>query len=125
MISFSNLPLADVQEYFGKYGIYIIALKKQWKMASLPSSVWYRDKQSQTLQNIMDIFEETDYIFNSEFNKREQTLIWDQIAYTKNFEGPLMRRKINCYRFYDEKEFRFVPSPNDLQKRYYAHVKGE
>lgn len=46
--------------------------------------------------------------------KETETLLWTQISHTKNFEGPLKRRGIKCYRFFDEFEFRFVPCIDSL-----------
>lgn len=110
MISFCNLALSDLDEYLGKYGNYTIGMRKSWKYASKTSLVWYRDKNSISLQPLMDYCKTIDRISLHDISKEKELLLWTQLCYTKNYEGPLKRRGIKCYRFFDEFEFRYVPN---------------
>lgn len=115
MISFCNLAISDLDEYLGKYGIYIIGMRKSWKYASKTSLVWYRDKNSHSLHPVMDYLHNLKTFPSPCIQKEIETLLWTQISHTKNFEGSLKRRGIKCYRFFDEFEFRFVPSIDNLK----------
>lgn len=110
MISFCNLALSDLGEYLCKYGDYTIGMKKSWKFASKTSLVWYRDKNSISLHPLMDYYKKIQKISFLETDSEREALVWTQLCYTKNYEGPLKRRGIKCYRFFDEFEFRYVPN---------------
>lgn len=115
MISFCNIALSDLAEYLGKYGDYTIGMRKLWKYASKTSLVWYRDRNSLSLHPVMDYLHSLKSFPSPDMQKETETLLWTQISHTKNFEGPLKRRKIKCYRFFDEYEFRFVPDIDNLE----------
>lgn len=134
MISFCNLALCDLTEYLGKYGDYTIGMRKSWKYANLLSPVWYRSRNALSLQPLMDLYKQNIQIFSNakqvpttqDININDiNELIWSQISYTKNFEGPLKRRNIKCYRFLDEHEFRYVPSLGKLKENNIIPVKSE
>lgn len=46
MISFCDIPLADIQEYLDKYGKYTIGFQRSWGKTVRLSPVWYRDKDA-------------------------------------------------------------------------------
>lgn len=126
MISFCNLSLSDISEYLGKYGSYVIGMRKSWKYTPTLSPVWYRTPNSISLQPLMDLYIDNSTFFcNQEINSLAQELIWTQISCTKNFEGSLKRRNIKLYRFFDEHEFRYVPKLDLLIKEHVTPILNE
>lgn len=120
MVSFCNLAMCDLSEYLGKYGTYTIGMKKTWKHFSKTSLVWYRDKNSLSLHPLMNYYKNLLKNPNSKIDNDKELLFWTQLSHTKNFEGPLERRRIKCYRFFDEFEFRYVPTMESL---FTEHIK--
>ena len=121
MISFCDIPFSDMSEYLtnkdgsitGKYGMYTIGLKRSWGKINRLSPVWYRDKDSASLRyqkEIYDIFKDKEF---EEYGEEERFL-WHVTANTKNIDGKLKKRRFDSYRFYDEREFRYVPTFNSL-----------
>lgn len=113
MISFCDIPLSDISEYLGKYGKYTIGLKRSWGKTVGVCPVWYRDKDAISLKTQMDSFSG---IKNKEPNtlSKEEIILWQVVANTKNYEGELLKRKFSSYRFFDEREVRLVPTYDDL-----------
>ncbi len=113
MISFCDIPLADLSEYIGKYGNYTIGFKRLWGRENGVSPVWYRDENAETLKIQMDSFKNHMNKDSFKLSANEQQL-WQVIANTKNHEGKLLKKKYRKYRFYDEREVRLVPSYKEL-----------
>lgn len=122
MVSFCNLALCDMSEYLGKYGDYTIGLKSSWKFAYRLSPVWYRAKDAFSLHPIMDTYEKVHEFPVKDCTQDFNNLIWSQLGHTKNFEGPLQRRHKKCYRFFDEHEFRYVPTLEMLSQQQIAPI---
>ena len=125
MISFCDIAMADIQDYIGKndktnhegkYGIYTIGMRREWGKSVRLSPVWYRDSEAASLRNQMDAFKN---VINTEFKQFSQSdmLLWETIAYTKNFEGSLEKYGFKNYRFYDEREIRYVPPFEELSNK--------
>ena len=117
MISFCDLPFSDMSEYLtnkdgsvtGKYGRYTIGMKRTWGKDNKLSPVWYRDKESLSLRcqkEIYDVFKDKKF----EDYTSEERFLWHVTANTKNIEGKLKKHGFESYRFYDECEFRYIPS---------------
>lgn len=119
MISFCDIPLTQVKKHLDSYGNYGIGLKKSWAKSNKLNPVLYFDQNSELIE-----------FFKSEFVRLNNKLKSSQIklvdiiylikilSYSKNFEGDLTRKSktINNYRFFDEREWRFVPNSTMLKK---------
>ncbi|MEY8684833.1 abortive infection system antitoxin AbiGi family protein [Bacteroides sp. AN502(2024)] len=112
MISFCDIPLSDIGEYLGKYGPYTIGFKSKWAKSKGLSLVWYRYVEALSLRNQMDSFKNLGGKCK-EWTESEKSL-WYSIAYTKNYDGELKKYGFSSYRFYDERELRYVPDFNSL-----------
>lgn len=123
MISFCDIPFSDMHEYLldkegkvvGKYGKYTIGMKREWGKANRLSPVWYRDKDSSSLRSQMDAYREIENQNYKEYSNMDK-LLWFITANTKNYDGDLSKYKISSYRFFDERECRFVPDFNRVLK---------
>lgn len=126
MISFFNLPLSDLEgfltktdpetkakTYEGKYGEFIFGFSNNWGRIVGLSPVWYRDNCSVTMDVLMESVGQ--HVWGKIKSKEHIDLLWNTMSYTKNFEGDLSKYGLVKYRFYDEHEWRIVPSIEDLK----------
>lgn len=122
MISFCNIPISDLSEYLtnnetneytGKYGKYTIGLKQNWGFKNGVSPVWYHNPQSLSLHEIMNRHS----ILQSKDWGEPEILLWRLLSHIKNHEGSLTKYKFKSYRFYDEKEIRYVPDYSTLKDK--------
>jgi len=131
MVSFCDIPLNQLDNHINSYGAYGIGLDKKWAKLNNISPVFYVQQNSFAAKQLAPLIRETlehlshlKSTSNSHLNKVSHTdsfngnhnqvldAIHAILAYTKNFEGILQRKEtiINSkYRFYDEREWRFVP----------------
>lgn len=117
MVSFCDIPLSQVKEHIESYGDYGIGLKKEWAKSKKLSPVLYFDKDSELINYIREEFER----LNEKSKKKEIDFsdfehIIKILAYSKNYEADLTRKEIviKNYRFYNEREWRYVPNEADL-----------
>lgn len=121
MISLSDIPIADIEEYLDQYGGYSFGFSRDWVIKSGFNPVWYCEKSNQaTRQHTRMLY---DRFKNPPKNNNDDivpilTLLFYYGAYMKEIEGPLTVKSKNLiytnYRFYDEREYRFVPDYNEL-----------
>jgi len=119
MISFCDLPLSDMSEYLkhnktdeltGKYGDCTIGLSYEWANRGGLNQVWYHNSGSQYLSETLprrSILLKT--LKSTRFMNR-----WEILSRIKPFMGELESHGFTNYRFYDEKEVRYVPSRKDI-----------
>lgn len=112
MVSFCEIPLAQIKEHIGKYGSYGIGLTREWAIKNKLNPVLYIEQESCIASNLhgairhfIDI-EDTDEQYGENLDK-----LFDIFRYMKNYQGDLVRKDKTHknYRFSDEREWRFVP----------------
>ncbi|WP_219012430.1 abortive infection system antitoxin AbiGi family protein [Shewanella algae] len=121
MISFCDLRLSEVSTHMCKYGNYGIGLTKEWANRNGLNPVLYISKHSPFTDGLitgldkvhthirnhaMHGVSDTDAINTAYLN------IYNVYRYIKNYEAPLHKKgykKIDKYRFADEREWRYVP----------------
>jgi hypothetical protein len=150
MVSFCDLPLSLAKNHIKQYGNYAIGLSKTWGINNRLNPVTYVERNSlvardleiglneidnfflkieNTLNdkgvndNINELINESDLLFMSLLNIRR---------YIKNYKGDLVRKNktILNYKFYNEREWRYVPEWNNpnikfrLTTKEYAEFRG-
>ncbi len=95
MISFAHLAFCELEYYLGSYGNYTIGMKYDWAVQNGITPVLYLFKSSSINCKVIDI----ESVDESDLN-----------AYVKNYQGPLKSRGYHKYKFYNEREYRFVLS---------------
>lgn len=115
MISVCDLPLAETGNYLKKYGDYTIGLCAEWGRKNHFSAVWYCDQNSFALKTIVEMLAKkvSDYGEKVEDDTDYQKIVYI-LSYIKQYEGPLPKRHYKKCRFYDEREFRYVPDAETL-----------
>jgi len=143
MVSFCDLPLALANSHIKSYGAYSIGLTKQWAKSNGLNPVLYMSPNSNASKMLQPYL--IDVINGDEFKdirvryqmtevEPGKVLLKDVfsgsrgfridafvglLSFMKNYEGELWRKgkMINPkYKFYDEREWRFVPSFDDIDK---------
>lgn len=126
ILSFSDIPLSLTKDHITKYGNYGIGMSKEWGVTNQLNPVIYIEQNSiiaKDIQNTLNLLNE----ILKDFSKTENNsvkkidsikeLTWaniNVIRYIKNYAGDLIRtsKTHKNYRFYDEREWRYVPKWN-------------
>jgi hypothetical protein len=108
MVCFCDLPISQLNEHLKFYGNYGIGMKKEWGIKNRINPVLYLHSKSSLATSIAVLmkssFEGEDkqiYVFES---------IFELTNYVKLYEGYVIRNGKKIFkRFYDEKEWRWIP----------------
>lgn len=121
MISFCDLPISEMIEYLGKsgkYGKYIIGVKREWAIKNGFCPVWYQSPHSNALRSLDGIINDIPADSWEDITEIIK-LTWQITSFIKNYQGYLEKYKLKNYRFYDEREIRFVPTYDELISKNY------
>lgn len=105
MISMCDLPISELSEYQGKYGDYAIGLSREWGVKNKFTPIWYYEPKSRVPQLLRKMLKEA-----VKTDSDNLLSIIGVISFMKKMEGPLLGHNYSKYRFYDEREVRYVPS---------------
>jgi hypothetical protein len=125
MVCFCDLPLSQVKDHISSYGDYGIGLTKQWGVTNGLNPVIYLHKGTLISNSITDI---GNILLENAEKIAEDPEAVDSIISTTN----LLRAFIKPYeledvRYYDEREWRFVPKKARLphQQKYINQLNKE
>ncbi len=125
MVCFCDIPFHLISNHIKAYCshnqnskddiAYGIGLKKEWGIKNGLNPVFYLQNKSKISINL---FEKLKAIRenNNESNLQDFFDIMNIFAFIKTYEGKNQRFKENSYRYYDEREWRWVP--NNLKFQY-------
>ena len=115
MISFCDIPLSESIKHFETYGHFGIGLTKDWAVRNGINPVLYIDKSSLIANSIHTLIKARREA-TSNLTSEQKNLVLKIKSYAKNYSGDLTRngKTIKDYRFYDEREWRLVPSKDIL-----------
>lgn len=116
MISFCDIPLSHANRHFAAYGRYGIGLSKEWANQKGINPVLYLDKRSSVSKSLGELLKDRRKRKESNLTIEQRNQLLRIKAFTKNYSGPLKRKDVDNpnYNFYDEREWRFVPSKAEL-----------
>jgi hypothetical protein len=144
MVSFCDLPLGLIKSHIEKYGCYAIGMTKKWGIKNQLNPVLYLEKNSiitksldLALDNINALFDVVNGVgkskeaINDGLGRNLENYV-NILRYVKNYSGDLTRgtKTFPDYKFYDEREWRFVPSfllDNDeyMNRESYLEYRGK
>lgn len=115
MVCFCDIPLSQVKNHLDSYGYYGIGLSKDWAISRKLNPVLYLEQNSNLIDKLIKQVSQT----KDDKGKFNNDYLNDFIhicSFTKNYEGEIFRKgkKIEDYRFYDEREWRYVPTSEEL-----------
>jgi hypothetical protein len=130
MVCFCDIPLSNTKKHKEKYGDYCIGLSKEWAIKKGLSPILYTTHNSHLTKSliikrkmVLDSLKDKDISFSSE--------IYDRLLYTsffiKEYEGLQNKNQKykNSIRFYDEREWRYVPSIMEFKNDTYIPMFSE
>ena len=120
MVCFCDLPLSQTHSHLSAYGDYGIGMTKSWGQKNGITPVLYLHNKSLLAFNVAKLLEQlrdgrlpADH--QGEFSKG----LYDLACYIKPYEGTFSRdgTQIENYRFYNEREWRYVQvMPDDFHR---------
>lgn len=112
MVSFCDIPLTETARHFESYGYYGVGLSKEWAISKGINPVIYVESKSSLAESLSRIIQKARTDIDSEF----RTDIFRLKSFSKNYSGDIIinGEKINDYKFYNEREWRFVPPKKDI-----------
>lgn len=122
MVSFCDYKLSEIGHHVLNYGSYGVGMSKRWGIEKGLNPVLYVSDQSRvatSFKNILNQVASAKQKINS-CNTCQGVLVNADVemsniyAWTKNYQGPLVRRgvKASDFRFADDKEWRYVANIN-------------
>jgi hypothetical protein len=113
MVCFCDLPLSQTGLHLSVYGDYGIGMSKAWAMRKGITPILYLHRNSLTASRLSPLFNQS---FKNHADpallKELDESLFDFLCFCKPYEGNLWREggTLDEVRFYDEREWRFVPS---------------
>lgn len=121
MVCFCDLPLSKIKHHTSTYGSYGLGLTKEWGNKNGVSPILYFDSKSETVKGIQDAI-----FYLNELNSPDQIQAPNEsiapfiarllkitrfLRFIKPYSGKFWRQGsyIDNVRFYDEREWRYVP----------------
>ena len=115
MVSFCDIPLSDVKAHLDAYGHYGIGLTKEWAKSKGLNPIIYFETNSNLLNYYRDEFERLN------IKRKEKKIQMEDfehllmiLSYAKNYQGKLDKTGQSDYRFYDEREWRYIPTKEEI-----------
>lgn len=117
MISFCDILLSSSTDHLKKYGKYGIGLSKKWAVKIGTNPVLYIDQNSLFANSLSNLLKDRRSKKNGLTAKQRQDILKIK-AYAKNYSGHLKKNEVDDpnYRFYDEREWRFIPERSQMDK---------
>ena len=108
MVSFCDLPFSQARRHLAMYGDYGIGMTKEWGKRHGISPVLYIYQRSLNTKTISNFLART---IAKDAKKYDELFVFG--CFVKPYEGDFWRKSgiIPNVRFYDEREWRYVPVP--------------
>lgn len=135
MICFSDIPLSQIEEHSSWYGEYAIGISKEWGIKKSINPVLYINQDSPLIENIKECIQYTLGNVKDAGNcPREAKTLFNltyQYSFYKPYTGMQFKKaeeRMLTKRFYDEREWRYVPQDCENKKsllKQYSQEKNE
>ncbi len=113
MVCFCDLPLSQTGGHLTIYGDYGIGMTKEWGKRNGITPVLYVHRESLLISKFGKLLEQvrTKGKLKSDFQRELSDNLYDFACFIKPYEGNFWRPsgQLNNVRFYDEREWRYVP----------------
>jgi hypothetical protein len=119
MVSFCDIPLSQIKNHILIYGSYAIGLNKDWGRKHKINPVLYTYMDSSVSNIFRNILGYSKVVKKSDDVDKVFDHCFFMLNYMKNYEGQIYRDgKLSdaIIRFYDEREWRYIPALDILKK---------
>ena len=119
MVCFCDIPLGQIKNHIKTYGSYGLGMTKEWGIKMNLNPLIYLNQNSQLSNSISQIGEIlNDRILNSDGTGKSESAMIEFLKlskYLKHYEGDFLRNGVlmENIRFYNEREWRYVPHLDD------------
>jgi hypothetical protein len=127
MVSFCDIPLSQIKNHIQTYGSYAIGLNKNWGRKHKINPVLYTYPESSVIASFRTILDSCEKGDGEAINQIASYCTY-MLNYVKIYEGQIYRNGIllpGVIRFYDEREWRYVPAIDYLSKKNIAAFLSE
>lgn len=128
MVCFCDIPLSQIKNHVQDYGSYGIGMARHWVEKHKLNPVLYLKKESilsANIANMISNLSSKDVYGLNDLRDSKKALL-ELIRYLKPYEGMLYRNeKKKKKRFYDEREWRYVPNPDKYKSKKYVLSESE
>ena len=118
MVCFCDIPLSQIELHSKQYGSYGLGLTKEWGKKNGISPVMYFHSNANHISPFMKSMKKVE---KSNVNMSDYSKVMYTTWFYKPYEGKMWRGKAYTkkrIRFYDEKEWRFIPKFEDFEDNY-------
>lgn len=115
MICFCDISLSQIQNHIKEYGNYGIGMTKEWGIRNKLNPVIYINADSSISNSIYDLKDNMVELLSGPCTtplKNASDEFMKLLNFLKPYEGLSFKNQKNKVRFYDEKEWRYVPEIN-------------
>lgn len=120
MVCFCDIPLSQIKNHIDIYGYYGIGMKKSWAEKMKLNPILYLRQKSKLAEKISLLFDnaQSKDFDNSNLLKQSKREILELLRYIKPYSGDFNRNGITIQdvRFYNEREWRYIPDLPDNQR---------
>ena len=120
MLCFCDIALSSINEHAKWYGSYGIGMKHEWALEKGLTPVHYYNPQSYLIRYLSNSLSDLRVgLYNGTINPDAFISNYFNLWFMKPYEGKQYSKitgKTEIKKFYDEKEWRFIPSLNDLKE---------
>ena len=125
MVCFCDIPLAQIKNHIETYGYYGIGMKKSWAEKMKLNPILYLRQKSKLTEKISLLFDsaQSKDFDQTDLLKKSKREILELLRYVKPYIGDFTRdgKKISDVRFYNEREWRYIPDLPD-EHRYMTAI---
>jgi hypothetical protein len=118
LVSFCDIPLSQVEKHMDAYGRYGIGMRKEWGTKRKVAPVLYTYRGSRLATSLHSLIVGVNRLSAAKKDVRQiQDHFYNVTSFIKPYRGLLVRhgKRMARHKFYDEREWRFVPRmPRDF-----------
>lgn len=130
MVCFCDISLGQISNHISTYGEYGIGMSKEWAIKKQLNPIIYLKENSHLAISYSSILKDLiNFPKNCETDKFTDNIINEYmniLKFLKPYEGSFKRndKNINSVRFYNEREWRYIPTLPDNEE-FYIYLKKE
>lgn len=113
MVCFCDIPLSNIEKHMDNYGNYAIGLKYSWARANGLNPIWYVSSKSTALKLLKEEYKYVDLFHDNDNNADWVNSEMYKFCFIKKFSERIYKDspdKNKNIRYYDEREWRYVPN---------------
>lgn len=115
-VCFCDIPLTRAKDHKKKYGEFAIGVKKDWARKNDINPITYLNSESGIADSILSVIKAHKSYINKQTGRKKKQETYNRIrtlSHFKNYKGDVPNHGLKDVEFYEEKEWRYVPTTLD------------